>query len=70
MNFHLKQMYFFRIFIIVDANELKEDGHGSKVVRGTRWSKYMKIVLVKKYIKIRFFLTRVLHTPRGWGGVS
>ena len=40
--------------IIVDANELKEDGHVS-VVRGTRWSKYMKIVLVQKYIKIRFF---------------
>ena len=59
-----------RIFIIVDANELKEDGHGSKVVRGTRWSKYMKIVLVKKYIKIRFFLTKgSTYPPGGWGGV-
>ena len=47
-------MYFLRIFVIVDANELTEDGHVS-VVRGTRWSKYMKIVLVEKYIKIRFF---------------
>ena len=63
-------VFFLRIFIIVDANELKEDGHGSKVVRGTRWSKYMKIVLVKKYIKIRFFLTKgSTYPPGGWGGV-
>ena len=30
----------------------------------------MKIVLVKKYIKIRFFLTKgSTYPPGGWGGV-
>ena len=37
-------VFFLRIFIIVDANELKEDGHGSKVVLGRSQLKVMSLV--------------------------
>ena len=61
-------MYFLENIHHCRCQRAEEDGHGSKVVRGTRWSKYMKIVLVKKYIKIRFFLTKGSTYPPGGGG--